>query len=37
MELAKLRNGSRDGRLVVVSRDLTRAIDRGLNEKRPSA
>lgn len=27
MKLATLRNGSRDGRLVVVSKDLTRAID----------
>ena len=27
MKLATLRNGSRDGRLVVVSRDLTRAVD----------
>ncbi len=29
MKLATLRNGSRDGRLVVVSRDLTRAADAG--------
>ncbi|WDS35050.1 fumarylacetoacetate hydrolase family protein [Pseudoxanthomonas sp.] len=27
MKLASLRNGTRDGRLVVVSRDLTRALD----------
>ncbi|HSV45654.1 MAG TPA: fumarylacetoacetate hydrolase family protein [Ramlibacter sp.] len=27
MKLATLKNGSRDGRLVVVSRDLTRAVD----------
>src|SRR3990167_4123057 len=27
MKLATLRNGTRDGRLVVVSRDLTRATD----------
>lgn len=27
MKLASLKNGSRDGRLVVVSRDLTRAVD----------
>ena len=27
MKLATLRNGSRDGRLVVVSKDLTRATD----------
>lgn len=27
MKLATLKNGSRDGRLVIVSRDLTRAID----------
>lgn len=26
MKLATLRNGTREGRLVVVSRDLTRAI-----------
>lgn len=29
MKLASLRNGSRDGRLVVVSRDLTSAVDAG--------
>lgn len=29
MKLATLRNGARDGRLVVVSRDLTRATDAG--------
>ena len=29
MKLASLKNGRRDGRLVVVSRDLTRAVDAG--------
>ena len=29
MKLATLKNGSRDGRLVVVSRDLTRASEAG--------
>src|SRR5450830_1476867 len=29
MKLATLKNGSRDGRMLVVSRDLSRAVDAG--------